>query len=357
MYRYTTGLDYFCAMVTSLEVEDFLLTGISLVDVRSPGEYRQGHLPGATNIPLFSDEERASVGTAYTKESAEEAWRLGYRYVLPKLEDFIHAAEALAPERKLGVYCWRGGLRSATFADHLSLNGFREVITIRGGYKAYRNLVLRFFDTPLRLEIIGGYTGSGKTSIIPYLCRKGHQAVDLEALANHKGSAFGSMGRQPTVEQFENNLFETFRHLDLTRPVWLEDESRNIGGVTLPPGLYRQMLDSEVFFLDIPRSERITRLVEEYKNQEISLLADPIARISRRMGEQNAGEALQRLKELNWREAANLILNYYDKSYLKGLRLHRSDKIITLAAEDTDPVKNGARILLWLEEHRKQESG
>ena len=168
---------------------------------------------------LYEVITRAEVGTVYVRQSRDKAIELGYKFVTPKLQQFIDLSEGVAPAKRVVIHCWRGGMRSASFAQHLEDNGFQEVYTIKGGYKAFRNHALKTFDYPFKLNVLGGYTGSGKTEILKKLNAMGEQVVDLEDLAHHKGSAFGGIGQavQPTVEQFENDLFEAFRKLDFGR--------------------------------------------------------------------------------------------------------------------------------------------
>ena len=165
------------------------LAHLPIIDVRSPGEFAQGHIPNAHLIELFTDAERAVVGTAYKKESKEKAIALGYEFVNPKLAKFANNSIAIAPNKELVVHCWRGGMRSNAFADHLLANGFEKVYVIEKGYKAFRNYVLQFFEQPFNLKVLGGYTGTGKTEILHQLNKKGHQVVDLEELAQHRGCA------------------------------------------------------------------------------------------------------------------------------------------------------------------------
>jgi tRNA 2-selenouridine synthase len=334
-------------MVREISIDEFLTLNLPLVDVRSPGEFLKGHIPGAVSIPLFTDAERAQVGTLYKQVSAERAMEAGLRYVHPKLDDYILHSNKAAPDGYIAVHCWRGGMRSRAFAGHLSDNGFKEVYVITGGYKAFRNHVLSYFDTPFRLWIIGGYTGSGKTDILQYLSESGQQTVNLEGLAHHKGSSFGAMGQeeQPTSEQFENNLFEVFRKLDSNLPIWLEDESHNIGGVNIPINLYTQMKKNPVFFLDIPKEKRALRLLEEYASFEPELIGDAIRRISKRLGGQHTKSALQFLEEQNFYDLAMIVLTYYDKSYRKGLQFHDSDQVYTISLNETDPIENAKVIL------------
>jgi tRNA 2-selenouridine synthase len=334
-------------MVHKITVEDFLRNNSPLIDVRSPGEFKKGHIPGAINIPLFTDAERAHIGTIYLQVSQEKATELAYHYVNPKLDDFIFQSNKAAPHGKVTIHCWRGGMRSQLFAEHLNNHDFSYISVIEGGYKAYRNVVIHAFERPLQLKIIGGYTGSGKTHIIKHLTKAGQQVIDLEELAGHKGSAFGHIGhdRQPTSEQFENDLFDIWRKLNSLKPLWLEDESRNIGGVNIPMPLYAQMLNSRLYFLDIPKEVRAKQLVKEYANAVPELLAEAINKLKKRLGGLNTTKALQFLNEKNYFAVAMLTLQYYDKSYLKGLNYRNQDKIITIKAIEIDPVKNAKTIL------------
>ena len=180
---------------------------VPLADVRTPAEFAHGHVPGAFNLPLFSDEERVSIGTTYKQVGKEAAILLGFDLTGPKWSGFIKQALEMAPEKKIAVHCWRGGMRSGAMAWALDIYGF-EVYQVEGGYKQYRRWVLDQFEATYALFILGGMTGSGKTRILHELRSLGQQVIDLEELAQHRGSSFGSMNKlvQPTQEQFENNL-------------------------------------------------------------------------------------------------------------------------------------------------------
>lgn len=336
-------------MITKIKIDQYYrqYNQIPLIDVRSPGEYQKGHIPGAFNVALFSDDERAQVGTMYVQVSREKAIKLGYKFVTPKLTEFVVQAEKIAPTREVAVHCWRGGMRSAAFAQHLTDNGFHKIYLIEGGYKAFRKYVLKTFDYPFKLNILGGFTGSGKTRILEVIRKMGHQVVDLEKLANHKGSAFGGIGlpKQPSVEQFENDLFEDFRHFDFSRPIWVEDESHNVGYVKIPINLFRQMREQTLLFLDIPVHERALLLVEEYGNCPREELANSIRRIYKKLGGLMAKNALQYLDEDNYAAVAEIALFYYDKSYITGMRSRDESTVFTLKLDDTNAEKN-ARIIL-----------
>ena len=305
-------------MATALPVDEFLAEArrFPLVDVRSPGEYLHGHIPGAINIPLFTDEERARVGTLYKQKGAQEALLAGLEIVGPKMPGFVREACLIAREGRLLVHCWRGGMRSGSFAWLMETAGL-QVTTLRSGYKAYRRQVLSAYDLPLQLRIVGGETGSGKTEILQHIARAGEQVLDLEAIAHHRGSAFGALGQepQPSVEQFENNLYDAFSRLDQSRPIWLEDESRSIGRVYVPNPLWAQMEQAPVYRIRIPQEVRLKRLVRDYGSFPKEELEAAILRISKRLGDLSTRQALEALHEGRLEETARISLAYYDKAY------------------------------------------
>jgi len=340
-------INYFYIVLHNITIQEYLVSSAPLIDVRSPGEFQQGHIPGAVNVPLFSNDERAHIGTVYVRRSRDEAMQIGYDYANPKKQWFIDEVRKVAPDGPVVVHCWRGGMRSRLFAEHLNENGFENVSVITGGYKSWRRLLNEHWKKPHQLVILGGYTGSGKTPVIKRLTETGHQAVDLEALACHKGSAFGAIGQkpQPTTEQFENDLYEIWRNFDPSRPVWLEDESRNIGHVQLPADLFAQMRDAVTFFLDIPRSVRAEYLVQDYAAAGTDDLRNSVLKISKRLGGQNVNQALQWLDEGKLYEVAYLSLSYYDKAYMRGLGFHDNKKVVMISAESIDAKKNTELIL------------
>ncbi|MEO7393323.1 MAG: tRNA 2-selenouridine(34) synthase MnmH, partial [Chitinophagaceae bacterium] len=250
----------------------------TVIDVRSPGEYNHAHIPGASSLPLFTDEERKVVGTAYKQQNREQAIKIGLDYFGPKMRKMVEDVETVCSQQltvspsnqtKLPtancilVYCWRGGMRSGAVSWLLDMYGFK-VYTLVGGYKKFRNYVLDTFKFPFKLKILGGYTGSGKTELLKTLQQKGEPVIDLEGLANHKGSAFGNIGltKQPGQEMFENILAQDLRSklavcnlqlsetqtanckLSTANCIWLEDESQRIGQVNVPHELWKNMRQS-----------------------------------------------------------------------------------------------------------------
>jgi len=342
--------------VEKINIDQFLTLSKHhpVIDVRSPGEYIHAHMPGATSLPLFTDEERAAVGTAYKQQSREKAIKIGLDYFGPKMRGMVEEVEGIIGNWQLAignsnkselqtancilVYCWRGGMRSAAVAWLLDMYGFK-VYTLRGGYKKFRNYVLNIFKEPFQLKILGGFTGSGKTETLKELGRLGEKIIDLEEIASHKGSAFGNIGLpvQPTQEMFENILAMELDHkfafgnlqstttptanhkLPTANCFWLEDESQRIGLVNIPKDLWNNMRQSPIYFLDIPFEERLKHLVEEYGSLDKQKMIDAINRIKERLGGLEAKNAIMFLQEDNTTESFRILLKYYDKWYQKGL--------------------------------------
>ncbi|MBI9069747.1 MAG: tRNA 2-selenouridine(34) synthase MnmH [Salinivirgaceae bacterium] len=304
-------------------------------------------MPWATNIALFSNTERAEVGTIYKQKTKEKAIELGYTFVNPKLDLFIQKSIEVAPDKVLAVHCWRGGMRSAAFAEHLSNNGFNKVYLIEGGYKAFRNAILTFFEREFKLNVLGGYTGSGKTDILIQLKELGQQVVDLEELAHHQGSAFGGIGKkeQPSTEHFENILFDQMRKFSDENPIWIEDESSNIGKVFIPKALFDQMRNQKVYFIDIPVSERAKYLVGTYGTFEKTKLEESILRIQKRLGFDKTKKALQALSDDDLKQVAEILLFYYDKGYLKGLDKRNENDVTRIPLSKIDALDNAKALL------------
>lgn len=349
---------YFCPMLKSIAIDEMYRLNWPLIDVRSPGEFEKGHIPGAVNIPLFDNAERAHVGTVYKQQSREKAIEIGYRIVTPKLQHYIDAALNMAPGKKVCVHCWRGGMRSQAFAQHLHDNGFTDVFVLEGGYKTFRNYLLNFFASPFKLIILGGFTGSGKTYILKELRNLGEQVIDLEALACHKGSAFGAIGQaaQPTVEQFENNLFNLWRQLDPAKTIWVEDESHDIGGVKIPMPLFLQIRKAPTYFVEIPKEMRAKLLVKDYSIGDCEKLTGAISRISKKLGGLEAGRAIDHIQSGQLYEAAMIALNYYDKSYLKGVRMRPEGSVHRLMLNSIHPTENATTILKFVKQHEPDQT-
>lgn len=238
-----------------------------IIDVRAPAEYAEDHMPGAINLPVLDDEERARVGTIYKQVSPFDARKIGAALVAKNASTHLMGVLADRPGswRPL-VYCWRGGQRSGSFATILSQIGWR-VETLAGGYKTWRRLVVEaVYDTPVPSPVIvlDGNTGSAKTEVLSHLAGLGVQVIDLEGLANHRGSLFGAVGPQPSQKAFEGRLALALARLDPSRPVVVEAESSKVGECRLPPRLWRAMVDAPRLTIDAPRSARAAYLVRAY---------------------------------------------------------------------------------------------
>ena len=335
-------------MTKQLAVEQFLEKSKSqtVIDVRSPGEFERGHIVGAVNIPLFEDLERAEVGTRYKKVGKESAFLLGLDIVGPKLAGFVKKANKIAPDGEVLVHCWRGGMRSGSFATLLNAAGMKVSLLV-GGYKSYRNFILEEFCKPLNISVLGGKTGSGKTEILYELEKQGEQILDLEGLANHKGSSFGMLGQapQPMTEYFENMLYEKLAKLDTNRRIWIEDESKNVGCCNIPEGLWKQMRVANVAFIDVNKSIRIGRLMNEYAQFSFEELKSATDRIAKRLGGQQHKEALDALAKGDFSVGTNIALSYYDKAYLHGLSQREPSKIKTFEVNENNPVATAKRLI------------
>ncbi|RMH62575.1 MAG: tRNA 2-selenouridine(34) synthase MnmH [Bacteroidetes bacterium] len=329
-------------MATRLDVPAFLegSTQHPVFDVRTPAEYAQGHIPGARNLPLFTNEERAEVGTLYKQAGRQAAILRGLERVGPRLRDLVDAVRAIraAPATVL-VHCWRGGMRSESVAWLLETCGYRA-FTLRGGYKAFRRHVLHVLEQPRRVIVLGGMTGSGKTDVLHALRERGEQILDLEALAHHKGSVFGGLGEapQPTQQQFENDLALVWATLDPDRPVWIEDESRRIGQLSIPAACWHRLQHAPVMVLEVPRPARIDRLLALYGTQPPEALAQSFERIRRRLGRQRTQEALMALRRGDLRAACAHALHYYDRAYRHALTRRPADLVHALpVSPSADP--------------------
>jgi tRNA 2-selenouridine synthase len=308
-----------------------------IIDVRSPAEYAKGHIPNAINMPMFSNEERAIVGTAYKQESQEVALLKGLDIVGTKMSHFIRQAKIIAPYGKLIVHCWRGGKRSGSISWLLGMAGMK-VKTLEGGYKAYRQYIRQQFEEQnTSFIILTGSTGSGKTKALHHLRSKGNQIIDLEGLANHKGSAFGGINEeeQPSTEQFENNLYEAFRQLDMSKRIWLESESRMVGNVSIPDTFWTKMVDAPMIHLHISKAARIQYLVQNYGQYPKEELASSFEKLKKRLA-QHLAVALEALENGDIETAAEIALDYYDKFYDKHLVKNKDRIFKTIHFEEMD---------------------
>jgi tRNA 2-selenouridine synthase len=297
-----------------------------VIDVRSPGEFAEDHALGAINLPVLSDAERARVGTIYVQESKFEARRLGAALIARNVAAHL---EGPLRDRAGGwtplLYCWRGGQRSQSMALILSQIGWRTSV-LKGGYKTYRRgVVERLYEQPLglRLLLLDGPTGVGKTRVLAALAAQGVQTLDLEGLANHRGSLFGDMGEQPSQKMFESRLAAALAAFDPARPVVVEAESSRVGERFLPSMLWGAMTAAARIELDAPLADRAAHLSDVYRDQAQDL-DGLIPRLDRLPGphSRETRSAWRELAQAGQVEAlaAALMAEHYDPAYARSAR-------------------------------------
>jgi tRNA 2-selenouridine synthase len=334
-------------MIRRITIQDFLdIENVPMADVRTPAEFAQGHIPGAFNLPLFSNEERVQVGTTYKQQSREAAILLGFDLAGPKWSGFIRTALETAPDKRIAVHCWRGGMRSGAMAWALDLYGF-QVYLIEGGYKRYRRWVLDQFEKTWLLSVVGGMTGSGKTKILYELRHRGEQVIDLEDLAQHQGSTYGTLGRlvQPSQEQFENHLAARLHGLDPLRKIWVEDESLTIGKRMIPRTFWTEIQRSLLFDVQSPVEVRVRALVEEYGSLDPDFLVECTERIRKRLGPEQTQRAVTAIREGRIADFIREVLVYYDKTYRTGLKSRDPGRVVPVPVQDRNAVENAQQVL------------
>ncbi|WP_248924804.1 tRNA 2-selenouridine(34) synthase MnmH [Paenibacillus hamazuiensis] len=291
---------------------------LKLIDVRSPGEYEEFTIPGSDNIPFFTNEERAEIGTMYKQVSIQAAKDRGLEIISAKLPSFVKQFEAI--DGRKAVYCWRGGMRSKTTATVLSLMNIR-VYRLLGGIRAYRKWVvetLESFQLRPKCVVINGYTGTGKTAILRKLAAEGYPVVDLEGMAGHRGSIFGQIGLTPNNQKtFESLLLLTLLQYQDSPYILLEAESKRIGRCVMPEFLVEGKEKGIQLFLDMPMQERIRHILEDYEPERHKLeCIQAFENIKRRIHTPIAAEIEQHLLLNRFSEAVGLMLeHYYDPRY------------------------------------------
>lgn len=335
-------------MIRAVTIKDLiaLQEDVPLADVRTPAEFEHGHMPGAFNLPIFSNEERVAVGTTYKQQGKEAAILLGFDLTGNKWSGFIKQALEIAPGKKIALHCWRGGMRSGAMAWALDLYGF-EVYLVKGGYKSYRRWVLEQFEEKYFLFVLGGKTGSGKTKILHQIRALGEQMIDLEEIAQHQGSSYGTMNKlvQPTQEQFENNLADQLAKLDKQGKIWIEDESLTIGKRFIPKPLWNQMEAAILIDIKVPDVQRIQTLVQEYGVLDKDFLVECTERIHKRLGPEQTKKAVAAIREERMSEFIQLVLVYYDKTYRTGLSRRHASQVFPIELENNDLMQSAMKIL------------
>ncbi len=333
-------------LVTFKNIDEFRDLPGPTIDVRSPSEFSDGHIPGAINIPLFDDQQRSEVGTTYAKQGQDAAIFLGFQIASSRVESIIAQIRATTDDHPIKIHCWRGGMRSQSIAWLARQFKFQPIV-LAGGYKSYRAEALQAFQTPRKLIVLSGLTGSGKTLMLKQLKNAGEQVVDLEGLANHRGSAFGGIGLppQPMTQHFENLLFEQLRLLDPNRRTWVEDESRGIGKIRIPQDLWEQMRHAPVLFVDVTLQKRVDILLAEYGDLPTDQLALAVQQITKRFGTEKTELALKTLEAHELRRFTELTLEYYDHGYRKSAMKRESENVFPLIVDHPNTLSTANQLI------------
>jgi tRNA 2-selenouridine synthase len=310
-------------MIREIIVEELeSLENPILVDVRSEGEYLEATIPGALNLPLLNNEERAQVGTTYTQTSPSLAKEEGLEFISTKLPNLVKQVQAWSEAGPLVLFCWRGGMRSKSLATVLDLMGV-PVYRLHGGYKAYRKSIVDFFEQEptLKFVVLRGNTGVGKTEILQQLKREGYPAIDLEKLANNRGSVFGDvgLGAAPSQKTFEALLYEELKEIKAKDQTYIvvECESKRIGRVTLPVKFHDAMQRGTQILVYDSISNRVNRLVKEYTeiHDSVSQIRASLTRLDKNLGHKKLEEYNSLLDENRFEEFTEKLLDYYDALY------------------------------------------
>ncbi len=312
--------DYIIELDRALRLLD---QGTLLVDARTPSEFAEATIPGALNVPIFNDEERAEIGTLYKQRGAQEARRRGVQLVSPKIPQLVEQVEAArSPESgPVIVFCWRGGMRSKALCTFLNLAGI-PAFKLRGGHKIFRGLVRNYFEQETwgRLLVLRGLTGVGKTRILKKLAAERYPVIDLEGLAGHRGSAFGALGLppQPTQKAFEAALWDELRKIPADGYALVEGESRLIGRLLLPPRVHAAMQTETSIWVNASVDYRVQLILDEYPALDAlrEAFIPPITALKPRLGGKSVTQMLALLEQGRWHELVReLMVLYYDPLY------------------------------------------
>jgi len=328
--------------------------GALVVDARTPAEYADGTIPGAVNVPLFDNRERAEVGTLYKQEGNAAARRLGVELVSPKIPALIRQVdEALgSAATPVLVFCWRGGMRSRALVDFLNLAGI-PARQVTGGYKAFRRHVLDFFERGDwgRLLVLRGLTGVGKTRLLHALAAEDYPVLDLEGLARHRGSAFGAVGleAQPTQKAFESLLWDGLRRIAPGGYALCEGESRHIGRLILPKRVHDALQLETSLWIETPMEQRIDIILEDYPAREAQahLFERPIRALTEKLGKEKVQRLVDHLEVRNWRELVReLMVDYYDPLYRHTCPEERIEVVMESWEAGMERLREGIAALL-----------
>ncbi len=340
-------------MITQLSLLSFIEKSQHelVIDVRTPLEFEQGHIIGARNIPLFTNEERVLVGTCYKQQGRQAAILLGFELIGGRWANYIRDVETLTSTKKIFVHCWRGGMRSGAMAWALSMYGF-DVYVLVGGYKKYRRFCIDTLEKQYPIIILSGKTGCAKTASLLEMKKMGEQVIDLEGMVHHQGSSFGSKGNeyQPSQEQFENLLAHELNQMDLKKRIWFENESIVIGRRVIPAGIFEQMRNAQIINMQLPEEERIDFLDRDYGRLDKEFLKESVLKISKRLGPNETKITLQAIEENRMKDFIKQVLVYYDKTYQRSQEKREKASIHHLPLEKINPVENAKAVITLCDE-------
>ena len=329
--------------LSSIKIEQAIKkTNTQWVDVRSPREYEKGHFANAINLPIFNNKQFSNLGVVYKNEGQDKAIELGQEYASSRSSAIIKKLSELR-SKDIILYCARGGMRSEGMHILLNNRGF-NVNRIHRGYKSIREHMLNSFKMQKKLIILGGNTGSGKTTILNKMKSKGLSIIDLEKIANHRGSTFGNLGlsKQVTQQQFENNLAFEWVNTPNQDYTYIESESRKIGRVVIPSEVWKNMSKSKYIKIDMGIERRVKNLLKEYGSPDKIILREKVDNIEKRLGGQNAKIAKEQLDKNDLPKFCKLLLeNYYDKLYKRSFNKRSTPReVIKIDTESNDEIIN-----------------
>lgn len=337
----------FFLMIHHLSVADFLKkrTNCPVFDVRSPAEYTHAHIPESINLPLFSDEERAIVGTIYKQKGREDAIKAGLEIIGPHITRLVDLVKDSTDQKEIICYCWRGGMRSKSVAMLLDFAGYK-VNLLTGGYKAFKAFIRSESTKPRLFILLGGKTGSGKTEILSHLKNCGEQIIDLEGIAHHKGSGFGSLGqqKQPSQEQFIIDALLPLIYFSTEKPVWIEQEGRRLGEVNIPEELWNHMEQAPILLIDLPLHYRAQRLMQEYGQFNQTELLNCVQLLEKRLGGADTKRISEAIKNNDQQTALTLLIKHYDSSYLFNKKNKITNIIIPIHLSKNSPKEHAQEI-------------
>ena len=304
-----------------------LLKKFALIDVRSPKEFMNAHIPGAKNVPLFSDTERAIIGKIYKQDGRNNAIKEGIKIVAPQTTGFIDKIEKIAKNRTVILYCARGGMRSKSVAMLLDIFGY-TVYLLEEGFKGFKSYLRTAAQIEKKIILLGGKTGSQKTKFLQELKKQGAQVLDLENLASHKGSVFGALGEanQPTQQQFIINILTEFIKNDSEQIIWIEQEAHKIGNLFIPEEIWQQMAKAPIIYIEMELSKRVENLIKDYGSFHKMILKGCIKKLEGRLGSERTKKIICLIDSGNKEEVTKLLLEYYDKLYNRTVEQNHDKK-------------------------------